>query len=97
MKYEQIINRLIPADDLHWDETQGRFASISQEEVSAITARCTEQGIIDHDQIRQIVEWCGFVRIGVLLRDAFMSGRVRISGIGDDGPYFGPLPMENAP
>lgn len=95
MKYEQIINRLIPADDLHWDDQQSRFASLSHDEVDEIVAKCTEQGIMDHDQIRQIVEWCGFVRIGLLLRDAFMSGRVRIVGVGADGPYFGPL--EHAP
>jgi hypothetical protein len=95
MRYEQIINRLIPADDLHWDERQGRYASISQEEVEEVIARCTEQGITDHDKVRKIVEWIGFLRIGVLLRDAFMSGRVRIAAIGDDGPYFSPL--ENAP
>lgn len=95
MKYEQLINRIIPADDLFWDEQAGRFASISQEEVNAIMARCTEQGLTGPDEVRQVVEWCGYVRIGLLLRDAFMSGRVKISGIGADGPYFGPL--ENAP
>ena len=57
MKYEQIINRLIPADDLYWDEQQGRFASISHQEVDDIIAKCTEQGITDHDQIRQIVHF----------------------------------------
>lgn len=91
MKYEQIINRLIPADDLFWDEHQRRFASLSTAEVDDIVAKCTEQGITDRDQILQIVQWCGFVRIGLLLRDAFMSGRVKIVGVGADGPFFGPL------
>jgi len=39
MKYEQIINRLIPADDLHWDDQQRRFASLSHDEVDEIVAK----------------------------------------------------------
>ena len=95
MKYEQIINRLIPADDLHWDEHQRRFASISRDEVDGIVAKCIDQGITDLDEINKIVHWCGFVRIGLLLRDAWLSDRVRIAGVGEDGPYFAPL--QNAP
>lgn len=95
MKYEQLINRIIAADDLHYDAAQGRYASLSAEESHAIMSMCLENGITDHDQINTIVQWAGSVRIGEILYRSFMSGRIRIAGLSGDEPLFAPL--TNAP
>jgi len=91
MKYKQIVNRLIAADDLHYDNQQRRFVALSQQEVNAIIAQCSESGITDHDQIKKLVRWCTSVRVSQLLHRAFMSGRLQIAGFSGDDPLFSPL------
>ena len=44
MKYKQIVNRLIAADDLHYDKEERRFVALSQQEVNEIIAQCSESG-----------------------------------------------------
>ena len=90
MKYEHIVNRLIAADDLHYDPQQGRFCALSQNELDRIITTCLDRGLSDFDTITKIVQWCGYVQIGELLRKSFMSGRVKIVAIGNDGPFFAP-------
>jgi len=91
MHYSKIVNRLLAADDLHWDELQGRFVSLSQEQVHEIVATCADRGITDPDEIKLVVGWVSGVRISELLRDAFLSGRLKIAGFSDGEPLFSPL------
>jgi len=91
MHYSKIVNRLLAADDLHWDELQGRFVSLSQEQVHEIVATCADRGITDPDEIKLVVGCVSGVRISELLRDAFLSGRLKIAGFRDGEPLFSPL------
>lgn len=91
MQYKDIINNLIPADDLHWDEGENRYASLSGEETQEIIAKCIEVGMTDFDEMYKFVQWCGYVRIGQILMKNFMLGSLRVSGFDHEGmPYFGP-------
>lgn len=91
MKYKQLVNRLIAADDLHYDKEQRRFFALSQKEVNAIIVQCAENGITEHDHIKKVVNWCSSVRVSQLLHSSFMSGRLRIAGFSGDEPLFSPL------
>jgi hypothetical protein len=91
MKYKHLVNRLIAADDLHYDNDERRFVALSQKEVKAIIGRCAENGITDPDQIKKVVRWATAVRVSQLLHSSFMSSRLRISGFSDDEPLFSPL------
>ena len=90
VKYPQMINRLIAADDLHYDPDERRLVSLSSEEVDDIIRRCHELGITDCDQIKKTVAWCGFVRVGWLLQRSFMEGRLTITGFSGTEPCFAP-------
>lgn len=91
MHYKHIINNLIPADDLHWDEGENRYASLSGDETQEIIAKCMELGMSDFEDICKFVQWCGFVRIGQILMKNFMSGSLSVKGFDDEGmPYFAP-------
>ena len=91
MQYKDILNNLIPADDLHWDEEEKRYASLSGEETQEIITKCLEVGMTDFNDVHKFVNWCGFVRIGQILMKNFMLGSLRVSGFDNEGmPYFGP-------
>lgn len=90
MKYHQIINRLIAADDLHYDADEGRYVSLSNEQVNAIIRRCQELGINDCKRITKTVAWVGYVRVGQILERSFMAGRIKITGFNGSDPCFAP-------
>jgi hypothetical protein len=89
MQYKHIINNLIPADDLHWDEEEKRYASLSGEETQEIINKCIEIGLVDFPDIYKFVQWCGYVRIGQILFKNFLSGSLKVNGFDEEGmPYF---------
>jgi hypothetical protein len=89
--YEQLINRLIPADDLHYDKEQRRFFALPPQETRQIAIQCAENGVTDPAEVHKVLKWVTTVRIGEILHRSFMSGRVRIVGFKDDDPLFAPL------
>ncbi len=90
MKQSQIINVLIAADDLHYDADEGRYVSLSRDDVDAIILQCQELGINDCSQITKTVAWVGYVRVGQLLARSFMAGRLTIHGFAGIEPRFAP-------
>ena len=89
--YDQVINRLVAADDLHYDENERRYVSVSAEEVQEITTQCRQIGITDDALINKYVQWFGRVRIGQILHRSFLNGRLRITGFDEDEPRFAPM------
>ena len=89
--YKYVINNIIPADDLHWCEEDGKYVSLSREEMDEIVAACIASGIVHLDDVMKVMQWCGSVRIGQILWKNFLSGGVEISGFDDQGePKFTP-------
>lgn len=78
--YQKLINNIIPADDLHWCEEEGKYVSLSQEETNKIIMRCIEQGMGSFNDIYKVVSWCGLVRVGDILWRNFLSGNLEITG-----------------
>ena len=90
MHYKQVINNLIPADDLHWDEGDKRYVSLSGEETQEIITRCIEEGMTELQDVYKFVQWCGYVRVGEILMKNFLSGSLSVSGFDGEGmPFFG--------
>jgi len=89
--YKYVINNIIPADDLHWCEEEGKYVSLSREEMDDIIAACVLQDIKELDDIFKVIQWCGSVRIGEILWKNFLSGSVSIVGFDGQGePKFSP-------
>lgn len=88
--YKKLINNIIPADDLHWDEFEKKYVSLSAEETQEIIQACLSQGMKDLKEIYKVVSWCGEVRVGQLLWKNFLSGTVMISGFDSNEPMFSP-------
>jgi hypothetical protein len=88
--YNYLINNIIPADDLYWDELENKYVSLSPEETQEIILACIDQGMTDLKSIYKVVSWCGEVRVGQLLWKNFLLGSVRISGFDYDEPMFSP-------
>lgn len=89
MHYAKIINRLIAADDLHYDPQQRKYVSLSSEEMDEIIKKCLELGIND-DEIKKVVAWCSYVRVGQILQRSFLAGRLKITGFSGIEPLFTP-------
>ena len=91
MQYKNIINNIIPADDLHWDEDEKRYASLSGDETQEIISKCIEFGMTDLNDVYKFVQWCGYVRVGQILMKNFLSGSLSVNGFDEEGmPFFGP-------
>ena len=87
--YKYILNNLIPADDLHWDEFQNRYVSLSDDETNKIVSTCLENGITELEDVTKVVNWCGTIRIGQILWKNFIMGSVDICGFDENGePIF---------
>lgn len=89
--YHELINNIIPADDLHWCDDEKRYVSLSAEEINEIILRCVDQGMNELKDIHRVIQWCGNVRVGQLLWKNFLLGSVNISGFDKDSePRFTP-------
>jgi hypothetical protein len=89
MDKEKIINKIIPADDLHWNEEEKKYVSLSDEEINSIIATCISQNIKEEKNVYKIVKWAGLVRIGNILLDNFLKDRLDVMGFdNNDEPLF---------
>ena len=86
--YKNIINKVIPADDLHWDSSENKYVSLSEEETREITMACVRQGITEIDEVFAVVSWCGAIRVGNILWKNFLNGSVNINGFDGVEPLF---------
>lgn len=87
--YKYVINNIIPADDLHWSAEEGKYVSLSREEIDDIISSCLQQDISNLDDIMKMISWCGTVRVGQILWKNFLAGSLKISGFDEkDEPKF---------
>jgi hypothetical protein len=89
--YKYVINNIIPADDLHWCEEEGKYVSLSRDELDEIISSCMTQNVSDLEDIFKVIQWCGNIRVGQILWKNFLSGGVAITGFDSQGePKFSP-------
>jgi hypothetical protein len=92
---KDVLNKLIPADDLYWDKHDGKYIAHSEEEINSILTLCLENGITDQSEIMKVFNWCTSVRVGELLMKGFLAGKILILGIDqNDELIFGQAPPE---
>lgn len=91
MEYQQkdIINKLLPADDLYWSEEEGKYIALSPDEIDDIVHKAFDNGFTEEDEIIKILSWATTVRVGELLFKNFLKGQIAIRDIAKDGePMF---------
>lgn len=93
---KDIINKLIPADDLFWDDIEQRYTVHSLEEIDAILEACLNNNLTEEDSIMKVLQWCTSIRTGELLMKHFLAGNVGIVDLDKNGePLFVQLPEIN--
>lgn len=86
MDKNDVLNRMIPADDLHWVPDEG-FVLLSIEEIDDIIRVGRDQDMTE-DDIFKMVRWCESVRAGQVLCKNVMSGGIRIHHFDNNEPVF---------
>lgn len=94
MSQNTIINKLIPADDLHWSDLDKKYSALSDEEVRQIINFCYhKKGILEEDFITKIVNWASNVQVSNVLLKNFFQDNVEITGFVEkevaDEPIWG--------
>ena len=83
-------NTVIPYDNLEWNESEGRFAAISDEELDQILTTCFEGGHVDSEESAiAVVRWAEEVRTAGHLLKGILDGRLGVTMMEDmDEPKF---------
>lgn len=86
---KDVVNKLIPADDLYWDDTESKYIALSPEEIDSLISAAIDNGFTEENDTMSILNWATSVKVGELLLKNFMRGGLTISGIDDSGePIF---------
>lgn len=86
---KDIVNKIIPADDLYWDDTENKFIALSDNDINDIISACMDNAITEEPGILSVLNWCTSVRVGQLLMKNFLSGNIAIQTIDEEGePVF---------
>ena len=92
MERTDVLNKLIPADDLHWCEEEGQYILLTMDEIDDIMKACAEQGMTtdNADDVLKIIRWCESIRAGQLLWKNFVAGGIGVYGFDEKNePIFG--------
>jgi len=91
------LSEIIQTDDLHWNNTEKRFVSLSEEELDKIVTACVMCGIYEEDQIVNVVRWSEKIRTGHLILKGLLEGRLGVRLGENDEPFFFALPEADEP
>ncbi|NCX76976.1 MAG: hypothetical protein EBX09_08100 [Actinobacteria bacterium] len=84
-----IINKIIPADDLFWSDEENKFVALSSDEIDSIISRCMASAITEENDIMAVINWCTSNRVGEILMRNFLNGTIAIQTVDSDGePAF---------
>ena len=90
MSQKEIKNKIIPADDLHWNEDEQKYVAISQKQLRDIILKCIEQGIIKTEDMVKMTDWATSLNVGNILLKNFLSGNLVVVGFDEfKEPLFG--------
>jgi hypothetical protein len=82
-------NTVIPYDDLQWNESEGRFAALSDEELDKILTTCLEGNVDSDESAMVVVRWAEHIRTGNAILQGILNGRLGITMLdGMDEPGF---------
>ena len=83
-----IYNKLIAADDLHWNEEEQKYIALSSDEIDKIIMLCQDQDF-DFDETYKAIQWANLSRVGSLLLKNYLSDKIEILGFENEEPFFG--------
>ncbi len=87
---KDILNKLIPADELYWCKEEKKYVAISQAELTAIILKCIDNEIVDPSEIVKMTNWATHIHVGNILLKGFLKGSVSIAGFDESNePVFG--------
>lgn len=90
MKKYDILNKLISADDLYWNEHEKKYVAISEEQIKEIILVCGKQNIYDFEDILKIINWVTLLNFSNLLLKNFLANNLRVVGFDEENsPCFG--------
>ena len=82
-------NTVIPYDDLQWNESEGRFAALSDEELDKILTTCLECDTDSEESALAVIRWAEHIRVGNAILQGILNGRLGITMLeGMDEPKF---------
>ena len=88
-------NSIIKLDDLNWNELEGRHVALSDEEIEKLITAIEWPEDLDLDselaidKIVAVTSWATHIKVGQLLMQGVLSGRLRIQvPDGSDEPIF---------
>lgn len=88
--HNNIINKIIAADDLHWCPMENKYTALSMEELDLILKTSLDNDITEEKELIQIVSWATNARIGEILLKNYLQGKIKIMGFDETGePTFG--------
>jgi len=83
------LSSLIPHDDLQWNETEKRYAALSDDEICKILETCLTGNIDSEESCISVVRWAEHVRSANHLLNGVLNDRLGISMLeGMEEPAF---------
>jgi hypothetical protein len=75
------INQIIKLDDLHWNEDEQKYVSLSQEEITKILEATFIAGQSERKTsvAKKVVDWATLARVNHLILQGVLAGRIKVS------------------
>ena len=85
------LNNLLPFDELHWNEEEGKFVALSEEKMDALIDKCLESGVEDLSEVLKVIRWAEKITVGQILLKRLIRGEIVVgTSDEDDIPRFHP-------
>jgi len=90
MDQKEILNKILPADDLHWNEVEQKYVAISSKQLKDVILKCVEQGIVETKDIVKMTDWVTNLNVANILLKNFLKGSINLVGFDKlNEPIFG--------
>ncbi len=87
LRRKHIINGLIPADDLHWNEVDQRYCAASESDIDRIILTCHENGC-DEEIMQAVVKEFTEYRTSELLFKQFFERNIGVYRLQNGKPLY---------
>lgn len=90
-KKNRLINELVPADDLYWDEEAKKHVVVSKEDQEKLFKACFNCGL-EEDDVMKVYKHYAYYKASEILFKHFLEGNIGIYGMSKSGsPVFDKL------
>jgi len=90
MDQKEILNKILPADDLYWNEVEQKYVAISSKQLKDVILKCVEQGIVETKDIVKMTDWVTNLNVANILLKNFLKGSINLVGFDKlNEPIFG--------